>query len=1453
MKTLIIKNILKATLCCSVVALSASADAASQTWAAAPASSVWTNTANWVGAAIPGGINMTGNTVNNDICTFTNPIPGSLIGGVADPIQIDDFTVAATRSRQIGGMVFDFNAGAYVFAQTLGTSLLHVSHNGIIRMNAPVASSQKFTVPLSFRLPSSTNGRYTFLNDATDSNAVLIFGNANSQSATSRPLTLVLDGTNTGTNTIQSLTELGALYVFKQGVGTWVLSGASGAWTSQVDVGVTGGAHVSAGTLAVRDAGSLGTLTTANVLASTNGTLRLDGVTLNQTAVTVSVGGTVRANGTCSLNGLTVVNVSPSSVNLATTSAGDVFTVGGTGTVSGGGPNVTLNVNGPGTVSLATANGYTGKWSFNSGTNLIANASALGTGPDAKIAAGAILDTTPLGAGLNYVPTVTGISASGTGTAVGSTAATFNSEATSTNDLTGKTIGLTFTPTAFSGDTTHPSLYVAQGTLALGGNAFSVVNAGASPLGIGTYRIAQQASGSVASGGSYSVTVTGNGTVALTAASIQVTGGNVDLVVAAYVPKNLVWTGGNPNLLWDNNTTTNFLNGAARSVFSVTDNVLFNSVGASNPAVTLVGALSPGSTVIDTTATNYTMSGAGLIGGATALTKIGSGTLTVSTLNSYSGGTVVSNGTLAIGVNNAIPSSGSGGLAVVSPGVVDLNNFNDTINSLSGNGTLNNSAGGVSTLTVGFDNSSSVFSGAISNTSGALGLDKIGVGTLTLSGNSSYAGATTLNAGGLVVNHPNAIGGGTSGLTVNSGSLQLGTNAVVASLNGGAGTVGNAAGSVSNVLTVIGGGTSGSFISDGASGSLGIKLSGGTLRLNGNNAYSGGTVLASGTTLQFGNVGQAGSGLVVVSNGAVVQMPTTGSPIPFVGASYSTPDNAIATFLSTTTGNTFSGQFNGGASATNILTGTYSLAGQNGFANFLGTVIISNNASLRMFFGNGGVGGGDNTLFDLRGSIFHRDDSTMLLGALIGDGSIGGPSVTLNATYWVIGGKGLSTVYGGFISGNNRIAKTGVGSLTLNGATVTTNVVTMPDTSTIDVAAYAPRINYTGMTTVSNGTLRVSVPNTLTNGSGLTMAGASAVFDATTMGYISNLTALDISAIEVVTNSFYVTNGIYALVSTQTLTGVGTILGSLTAESTTTVAPGFSIGSLTVTGAVNLAGAVNMELNRTNAFASNDVITAASVTASGTLNVTNIGPVLHTGDKFKLFSTAVSGSFATVNLPVSGLDPSNNVVTYVWTNKLALNGSVEVLSGYVPAVTTSSNADLSALVLSPAAALSPAFDSNVVSYAATETYGSSPITVTPTSADAGATLEVIYGGATNAITSGSPSGPLALNVNPAVPNVVEVRVTAQDLVTVKSYTVTITRQPSLTTVPMTRVVAGNTMTLSWPVDHTGYTLQSQTNSRALGLKTNWVSIAGSTATNSVTVTNDPTIGTTFYRLFYFAP
>jgi hypothetical protein len=65
---------------------------------------------------------------------------------------------------------------------------------------------------------------------------------------------------------------------------------------------------------------------------------------------------------------------------------------------------------------------------------------------------------------------------------------------------------------------------------------------------------------------------------------------------------------------------------------------------------------------------------------------------------------------------------------------------------------------------------------------------------------------------------------------------------------------------------------------------------------------------------------------------------------------------------------------------------------------------------------------------------------------------------------------------------------------------------------------------------------------------------------------------------------------------------------------------------------------------------------------------------------------------------------------------------------------------------------------------------------------------------------------------------------------------------------ITASVSGGALTLSWPQDHTGWTLQAQTNAPGLGLGTNWIDVTGSASTNIVSLPIAPTNGSVFFRL-----
>jgi len=160
------------------------------------------------------------------------------------------------------------------------------------------------------------------------------------------------------------------------------------------------------------------------------------------------------------------------------------------------------------------------------------------------------------------------------------------------------------------------------------------------------------------------------------------------------------------------------------------------------------------------------------INGEGEVFQSGSGTTTFFASNSFSGGLTVEAGTAKAGIANT--AFGSGRVAVENGATLDLDIFNETVGGLIGNKDDKGDGEihlGTGTLTLNQDFGSE-FSGEISGTSG--GLVKNGTGTLTLSGQNSYSGATFVNDGFLVQGAHGALSG-TSAYTVTSGgTLDLG-------------------------------------------------------------------------------------------------------------------------------------------------------------------------------------------------------------------------------------------------------------------------------------------------------------------------------------------------------------------------------------------------------------------------------------------------------------------------------------------------------------------------------------------------------------------------------------------------------------------------------------------------------------------------------------------------------
>ncbi|EAW3902102.1 fibronectin-binding autotransporter adhesin ShdA [Salmonella enterica subsp. enterica serovar Choleraesuis] len=184
------------------------------------------------------------------------------------------------------------------------------------------------------------------------------------------------------------------------------------------------------------------------------------------------------------------------------------------------------------------------------------------------------------------------------------------------------------------------------------------------------------------------------------------------------------------------------------------------------------------------------------LSGTGSLVKTGTGELTLSGDNTYSGGTTITGGTLTA---DHADSLGTG--AIANSGVLQVGE-GELENTLSGSGSLvktgtgeltlngDNDYSGGTTIDDGVliaDHADSLGTGAVANNgvlqvgegelkntlSGTGSLVKIGTGELTLSGDNTYSGGTTIDDGVLIAANVNALSGGD---VDNSGTLMLDAN-----------------------------------------------------------------------------------------------------------------------------------------------------------------------------------------------------------------------------------------------------------------------------------------------------------------------------------------------------------------------------------------------------------------------------------------------------------------------------------------------------------------------------------------------------------------------------------------------------------------------------------------------------------------------------------------------------
>ncbi len=699
------------------------------------------------------------------------------------------------------------------------------------------------------------------------------------------------------------------------------------------------------------------------------------------------------------------------------------------------------------------------------------------------------------------------------------------------NDLT-VTANSTIDASRLTGTT--PAVTHALGTLAIGASTLSFTGSNGAGLTLGAVTLSGAATFDTSSAnatlgaisGLFGWTKTGTGMLTLSAAgsysgATTVSAGTLQLAGANGVSSLSALTLASG--------TTFALNGYSDSIGSLAGS----------------GAVQLGAGTLTAGANNSSTAYSGVLTGSGAFVKTGTGVLTLSGANTFTGATNVNAGTLRLGLASAL--AGATDLSVASGATLDLDSFNQSVGSLSGAGAVSL---GSALLSAGTNNLDTTFSGILS---GPGGFTKTGSGTLTLSGANNFAGLTSVNAGVLLAQNASAFGGTASGTTVMAGAeLRLGgaisINGESLTLEGngvtGAGALrATAGGSWTGGITLAGDSTIGSdsgLLSVGAislgtralaftgagdiqangviSGSGGVSKNGnGSLTLTAANTFTGLTSINTGVLRVQNSAALGATGVgneTVVANGAALQfidpagltvgnetITLNGSGVAGAGAiDVAAGDNIWNGNIVLASNSTIGIQL---LDDSFILNGTLSESGGARSLTKIGAgMLILAGSSTRT--GATSINGGtlqlaaaerihDNSAVVVAsGATFDLNDNSETVGSVAGAGTISLGVVGSSGTKLTAGGDGTSTTFSGVLTGTGSLAKSGTGVLTLTGLNNFTGTTTVEaGTLLLGTTSGSALASTTAITVNSGGTLLLGASNQINNAASVTLAGGT--------------------------------------------------------------------------------------------------------------------------------------------------------------------------------------------------------------------------------------------------------------------------------------------------------------------------------------------------------------------------